>query len=136
MMHSITIRLKLTEFIDTELESWVIDKINEVYKIHQFKLHFWYNEGEIKPKQLKTFVKKYEMELHFKTKITPSKKLGSSEFIWYDILPLDENESDNTRFTYKGDLISGLKQLKQTIDFCKKPKSEKPIRRQKRNDVD
>ena len=61
----------------------------------------------------------------FKTKITSSKKLGSSEFIWYDILPLDENESDNTRFTYRGDLISGLKQLKQTIDFCKKPKSER-----------
>ena len=67
MMHSITIRLKLTEFIDTELENWVIDKINEVYKIHQFKLHFWYNEGEIKPKQLEIKPKPLEIKAEFFT---------------------------------------------------------------------
>ena len=133
-MHSITIRLKLTEFIDTDLEEGVIDKINEVYKIHQFKLHFWYEEGELQPKRLKEFVKKYEKELHFKTKITPTKDLNSRDFIWYDLLPSNETESDYTRFTYRGDILGGLNQLQQTLEFCKKPKSEKPIRKQKRND--
>ncbi len=134
MMHSITIRLKLTDFIDTDIEDWVINKIDEVYKIHQFKLHLWYNEGEIKPTQLKKFVEKYETQLHFKTKITPTIELSSQDFIWYDVLPIEENETLNSRFTYRGDIISGLNQLKSTLEFCKKPKSDKPIRKQKRND--
>ena len=49
MIHSITARLKLTEFIDTEIESWVIDRVNEIYKIRQFKLHLWYDEGTLQP---------------------------------------------------------------------------------------
>ena len=96
MMHSITIRLKLTDFIDTDIEDWVINKIDEVYKIHQFKLHLWYNEGEIKPTQLKKFVEKYETQLHFKTKITPTIELSSQDFIWYDVLPIEENETLNS----------------------------------------
>ena len=55
-MHSITLRLKLTEFIDTEIEEYVIDKINQIYKIGQFKLHLWYNKDEVKSSQIKTFL--------------------------------------------------------------------------------
>tara|TARA_B100001113_G_scaffold287169_1_gene242808 strand:+ start:396 stop:797 length:402 start_codon:yes stop_codon:yes gene_type:complete len=133
-MHSITVRLKLSEFIDTEIEQYVIDRINEVYKIHQFKLHFWYHEDELKPKQLKTFLEKHEKELHFRTKITPNPDLKTGEFIWFDITPESMVEQPNTRFTYIGDVISGLNQLQEAVAFCKKPKNEKPIRKQKRND--
>tara|TARA_B100000073_G_scaffold345150_1_gene353516 strand:- start:1066 stop:1473 length:408 start_codon:yes stop_codon:yes gene_type:complete len=135
-MHSITARLKLTEFIDTEIEDWVINKINEIYKIHQFKLHLWYDEGELKPKQLKTFVEKYEKELHFKTTITPTSELKGNDTIWFDIIPDNTNIENLSRFTFRGDIVSGLKQFKSTLEFCKKPKNEKPIRKQKRNDVD
>ena len=71
MIHSITARLKLTEFIDTEIESWVIDRVNEIYKIRQFKLHFWYDESTITKRKTKSFVKS-EKQLHFRTKITPA----------------------------------------------------------------
>ena len=63
-------KVKINDFIDTDIEDWVIEEIDEVYKIHQFKLHLWYNvEGEIKPTQLKKFVEKYETQLHFKTRL-------------------------------------------------------------------
>ena len=57
-MQGITARLKLTDFIESEIEEWVIERVNEIYKIRQFKLHLWYNEGELQPKQLKTFLEK------------------------------------------------------------------------------
>ena len=83
-MHSITIRLKLTEFIDTDLEEGVIDKINEVYKIHQFKLHFWYEEGELQPNQLKEFVKKSASEEGDKTPSSVLEKgTGEMRFFIY-----------------------------------------------------
>ena len=135
-MQGITARLKLTDFIESEIEEWVIERVNEIYKIRQFKLHLWYNEGELQPKQLKTFLEKYEKQLHFRTKITPTPVLGTEDFVWFDIIPDDMEISDHTRFTYRGDIIGGLNQFQSTLEFCQKPKSEKPIRKQKRNDFD
>ena len=34
----VRLRLKMTDFLDTEIESWVINRINEIYKINKFKL--------------------------------------------------------------------------------------------------
>tara|TARA_X000001382_G_scaffold114374_1_gene92653 strand:+ start:728 stop:1129 length:402 start_codon:yes stop_codon:yes gene_type:complete len=133
-MQGITARLKLTDFIESEIEEWVIERVNEIYKIRQFKLHLWYNEGELKPKQLKTFLEKYEKQLHFRTKITPTFELGTNDFIWFDIIPDEMTISDYTRFTFKGDIVNGLNQFQDTLNFCQKPKNEKPIRKQKRND--
>ena len=42
----------------------------------------------LQPKQLKSFVKKYEKQLHFRTKITPT-VLGTEDFVWFDIIPDD-----------------------------------------------
>ena len=135
-MHSITLRLKLTEFIETEIEEYVIDKINQVYKISQFKLHLWYDEDEIKSSQIKTFLEKYESSLHFRTKIKPTREIDTNEFIWFDVIPDKSSENLRARYTYMGNVISGLNQFGETLEFCKKPKSEKPIRKQKRNDFD
>ena len=135
-MHSITLRLKLTEFIETEIEEYVIDKINQVYKINQFKLHLWYDGEEIKSPQIKTFLEKYEKLLHYKTTITPTQEVGTDVFVWFDIVPDKKYECKRARYTYTGDVISGLNQFGQTLEFCKKPKNEKPIRKQKRNDFD
>tara|TARA_B100001564_G_C20560988_1_gene633712 strand:+ start:150 stop:566 length:417 start_codon:yes stop_codon:yes gene_type:complete len=131
----VRLRLKMTEFFDTEIESWVINRINEIYKLNQFKLHLWYENDEISPAQIKKFIKKYEKELHFKTTIKPSKEISRNEFVWYDIIPDKDVEHANlTRFTFVGDIIGGLNQFEKTISFCMKPKSDIPIRKQKRND--
>ena len=52
-MNVVRLRLRLTDFIDTIIEDWVIDKINEIYKINQFKLHLWYDEDDLTSTQLK-----------------------------------------------------------------------------------
>ena len=53
-MNVVRLRLRLTDFIDTIIEDWVIDKINEIYKINQFKLHLWYDEDDLTSPNLKT----------------------------------------------------------------------------------
>jgi len=78
--------LKMTDFYDTVIESWVINRINEIYKINQFQLHLWYENDEVTPAQIKEFIKKYEKELHFKTTIKPSKDIHRNEFVWYDVI--------------------------------------------------
>ena len=134
-MHSITLRLKLTEFIDTEIEEYVIDKINQIYKIGQFKLHLWYNKDEVKSSQIKTFLEKYEKLLHYKTTITPTQEVGTDIFVWFDIIPDRKYECNRARYTYEGNVLAGLNQFGKTHEFCKKPKNnDKPIRKQKRND--
>ena len=44
------LRLKLSDFINTEYESLVIDRINEANKTHTFKLQLWYDEGYVTSK--------------------------------------------------------------------------------------
>ena len=53
----VRLRLKMTDFYDTVIESWVINRINEIYKINQFQLHLWYENDEVTPAQIKEFIK-------------------------------------------------------------------------------
>jgi len=86
-------------------------------------------------KMMKSLQHKYEKELHFKTTIKPSKDIHRNEFVWYDIIhEKDKDITNRTRFTYIGDVVNGLNQFEKTLQFCLKPKSETPIRKQKRND--
>ena len=131
----VRLRLKMTDFYDTVIESWVIKRINEIYKVNQFQLHLWYENDEVTPAQIKEFIKKYEKELHFKTTIKPSKDIHRNEFVWYDVINEKDVEiASRTRFTYMGDIVNGLNQFEETLKFCMKPKSDIPIRKQKRND--
>ena len=95
----------------------------------------WYHEGTIKPSSLKSFIIRAEKDLNFRTKITNQSEIGRNEFVWYDIIDEKDKEvASRTRFTYIGDVVNGLNQFEETLRFCLKPKSETPIRKQKRND--
>ena len=125
----------MTDFLNTEIEGWIINRIHEIYKINQFKLHLWYENDEVTPSQIKEFIKKYEEELHFKTTIKPTRELQRDEFIWYDILSLEDEPDKRSRFTYRGNVVAGINQFEKTLQFCLKPKNnDTPIRKQKRND--
>ena len=133
-MNVVRLRLKMTDFLDTEIESWVINRINEIYKINQFKLHLWYENDEVTPHN-KRIYQEVRKKLHFKTTIKSSKEIERNEFVWYDIIDEKDKEvQSRTRFTYVGDVVNGLNQFEETLRFCLKPKSETPIRKQKRND--
>jgi len=143
-----TLRLKLSDIINSPLEELVVEKINEANEHHSFKLQLWYDEGELTPKDLKLFLEKYESLLKYKTTIKPNSEPNRAEFTWYNIIHKDDfNQSYPYRFQYKHSyedrvfgVIQGLKQFKKTLKFTtseKPPKQhDKPKRKQKRNDYD
>ena len=63
--------------------------------------------------------------------ISDEKTLYQNDFA---ALEKDKDITNRTRFTYIGDVVNGLNQFEKTLQFCLKPKSETPIRKQKRND--
>jgi len=142
------LRLKLSDFINDPLEHLVVDKINEVNDIHTFKLQLWYDEGEVKASDLKSFMKKYESLLHYKTTIRPNRVADYAQFTWYNIIHKDDKDLKYPcRFQYEhesgwklGGAMNGLEQFKSCLEFVTSPKPPKPEhqvkRKQKRNDYE
>ena len=140
------LRLKLSDFLNDPLESLVVDKIHEIYKIQNFKLQLWYDEGEVTAKDLKSFIEKYERILHYKTTIRPNRDADHAQFTWYNIIHKDDKDTKYPcRFQYihgSGWKLSGvLNGLEEFSDCLKFVTSEKPSRddrhpkrKQKRND--
>ena len=142
------LRLKLSDFINDPLEHLVVDKIHEVYKVHTFKLQLWYDEGEVKVGDLKSFMKKYESLLHYKTTIKPNRDSDHAQYTWYNIVHnSDKSPYYPCRFQYVhdsgwklGGVLNGLEQFRETLKFITSPKPPKPDhpikRKQKRNDYE
>jgi len=137
MQRTMRVRLKLSDFIDTEYEDNVMNSISKVHSDLQslILLHLWYDEGDnIK---LKNFLMKWEDKLHFKTIVKEGTNVTSDEFVFFDILPIKEKQSEWSRFTYqyknKKNIVNGLKELYDCVKFIT---SDKPNKRQKRNDYE
>ena len=141
------LRIKLSDFINDPLESLVIDKIHEVYKVHTFKLQLWYDEGEVSASGLKSFIKKYESILHYKTTIRPNRDNDHAQFTWYNIIHNDDKDPKYPcRFQYEhqsgwklGGVLNGLEQFRDCLKFVTSPKPPKIVpqqRKQKRNDYE
>jgi hypothetical protein len=142
------LRLKLSDFLNDPLEHLVVDKIHEIYKIQNFKLQLWYDEGELTPADLKSFIEKYESLLHYKTTIRPNRSRDFAQFTWYNIIHDDDKAPDYVfRFQYihesgwrLGGVLDGLEQFSDCLKFVtspKPPRQEKPMKRkQKRNDYE
>ena len=143
-----TLRLKLSDFLNDPLESLVVDKIHEIYKVHGFKLQLWYDEGELTPADLKSFIGKYESILHYKTTIRPNRNRDFAQFTWYNIIHNDDKDPDYVcRFQYEHDIgwrlsgvLKGLEQFRDCLKFVTSPKPSRedrpPKRKQKRNDYE
>ena len=139
------IRLKLSDFINTEYESTIMDKISEVHKKLNatFYLRLWFKD-DIKAGELKVFLKKYEEGLEYKTAISTTDKLKPNEFVWFDITPKSYPHSvDNSRYGYaypagnSEGILLGLDEFYNVASFTVKPKPQKQHsheRKQKRND--
>jgi len=143
-----TLRLKLSDFLNDPLEHLVVDKIHEIYKIQNFKLQLWYDEGELTPADLKSFIEKYESLLHYKTTIRPNRTRDFTQFTWYNIIHKDDKVIDfPLRFQYEhesgwrlGGVLDGLEQFRGCLKFVTSPKPPRddrpPKRKQKRNDYE
>ena len=72
MTTKLSLRLKLTDFINTEIESEIMEKINNTHNKLRIAvmLHLWFDEGEINNKDLKEFLMRWEDKLSFKIYLT------------------------------------------------------------------
>ena len=142
------LRIKLSDFLNDPLEHLVVDKIHEIYKIQNFKLQLWYDEGEVKAAGLKSFIEKYESLLHYKTVIRPNRTRDFAQFTWYNIIHNDDKDPTYVcRFQYihesgwrLGGMLDGLEQFRDCLKFVTSPKPPRddrsPKRKQKRNDYE
>ena len=135
----VNVRVNLSHFLNKPFEEDVIKKLEDVHADSvKYYLTLWYEDGKLKPKDLKDFLIKYESRLHFKTNIKVGRQLKTNDFIWYDII--DENNANKTnrvRFQYmyynEESILKGLDEFYKCAKFCT---SEKPPKRQKRNDYE
>tara|TARA_B100001564_G_scaffold357990_1_gene375536 strand:- start:389 stop:823 length:435 start_codon:yes stop_codon:yes gene_type:complete len=138
-MVKITLRLNLSDFLNKSHEEEVINKLEEIHKDSiTYYLTLWYEEGSISSEDLKRFLVDYESRLHFKTTIKVGNELKKNDFIWYDIInKKDADLSDRIRFqyTYNSEeyILKGLDEFHKCAVFCT---SEKPAKKQKRNDYE
>ena len=129
--------MNLSHFINKPFEKDVINKLNEVHKDSiKFYLILWYEEGSLKPKDLKDFMLKYESSLHFKTTMKVGDSLKPNEFIWFDLSNKFNLGGNQVRFQYnyikEESILEGLNEFHKCAKFCT---SEKP-KKQKRNDYE
>ena len=139
MMPKVSLRLKLSDFINTDIEQEVIKKINNIHKeLHTtILLYFWFEGGEINSKDLKEFLMKWEDKLSFKTVVKQGFYINTSEFIWFDIIPINTPSSPYKRFEYQySDSSKILDGLQEFYNVAKFTTSDKPAKKQKRNDYE
>jgi len=139
MTTKLSLRLKLSDFINSEIESKIMEKINNIHNELRVAvlLHLWYEDGEVATTDLKNFLMKWEKKLSFKTIVTPGSTIKANEFIWFDIIPTDLSYTSRKRFQFKysntNSILNGLQQFYEVAKFTT---SDKPVKQQKRNDYE
>ncbi len=135
----VNLRMNLSHFLNESFEEQVIEKLHDIHKDSiKYYLTLWYEDGALNPTDVKNFIEKYESRLHFKTNIVVGNNLKSNDFIWFDITDRS-NISDNNRLRFqyiynnRKDILKGLNEYHSCAKFCT---SEKPPKRQKRNDYE
>ena len=138
-MMKVNVRMNLFHFLNKPYEKDVIDKLSEISADSiVFYLRLWYEDGTISTKDLKEFLLKYESSLHFKTNIRVGNNLKPGDFVWFNIIDNDNvGKLDRVRFEYiynsEEQILKGLDEFHRCAKFCT---SDKPPKRQKRNDYE
>ena len=138
-MMKVNVRMNLFHFLNKPYEKEVTDKLSVISADSiVFYLRLWYEDGTISTKDLKEFLLKYESSLHFKTYIRVGNNLKPGDFVWFNIVDNDNvGKSNRVRFEYiynsEEQILKGLDEFHKCAKFCT---SEKPTKRQKRNDYE
>jgi len=139
MLSTITVRIKLSDFINTDREAQVMNMINKTHNDLRsvILLHLWYENDELSASDIRKFLEKWQNKMFFKTKIRHDSKLNFDEFVFFDIVPSKISQGERYRFKYEyqdaNNIMSGLNQLYDCVKFIT---SDKPNKRQKRNDYE
>tara|TARA_X000001382_G_scaffold123872_1_gene107986 strand:+ start:836 stop:1249 length:414 start_codon:yes stop_codon:yes gene_type:complete len=134
MIRVIKLRLKLSDFIDTDLEKIIMERIKAIENDLEIRiiLYFWLGDENI---DLKSFYERWKENLSIKTIIKNDSSLKANELIYFDIAPHDIEYNSNIRFQSKYKFIEQIPTLlngfHQITKFTTAEKNKKP---QKRND--
>jgi len=140
MLSKVSLRLKLSDYINIDIEEKVMNIVNHAHTELNVTvlLYLWFEEGELSNKDLKEFLMRWEDKLSFKTVVKQGHQLQINDYIFFDIIPTNIPDSDiSKRFTYKyKDVNMILNGLKEFYNVTKFTTSDKPMKRQKRNDYE
>ena len=140
------LRLKLSDFLGTDYETEVLDKLREINNLDfmpPFEIYLWYDRDNDKVdlNRLKDFIVDWESKGDFRSKtfIIPEFFDRPRDFIWYDIIPREVSDSNYiqySRFQWrysepKTGILNGLDEYIKTFKFTI---ADKLPRKQKRND--
>jgi hypothetical protein len=140
------LRLKLSDFLGTDYETEVLDKLREINNLDfmpPFEIYLWYDRDNDKVdlNRLKDFIVDWESKGDFRSKtfIIPEFFDRPVDFIWYDIIPREVSDSNYiqySRFQWrysepKTGILDGLDEYIKTFKFTI---ADRLPRKQKRND--
>ena len=140
------LRLKLSDFLGTDYETEVLDKLREINNLDfmpPFEIYLWYDRDNDKVdlNRLKDFIVDWESKGDFRSKtfIIPEFFDRPRDFIWYDIIPREVSDSNYiqySRFQWrysepKTGILNGLDEYIKTFKFTI---ADRLPRKQKRND--
>ena len=123
MTSKLSLRLKLSDFINTELESKIMEKINNIHnELHiAVMLYLWFDEDEINSTDLKKFLMRWETKLSFRTVVKQGSYIKPNDFIWFDIVPSETPHTSNKRFEFtyitKEHILYGLEDFYNVSKF-------------------
>jgi hypothetical protein len=138
-MSRVSLRLKLSDFINSDVEKVVMNKVNHAHNDLNVTvlLYLWFEENEINSTDLKKFLMSWEDKLSFRTIVKQGSKLSTDQFIWFDIIPTNTLSNLRNRFQYcytePNKILDGLDEFYNITKFTI---SDKPTKRQKRNDYE
>ena len=125
--------------MNADIEETVMNKINQIHsELHvTVLLYLWFEEDEITSKNLKDFLMRWEDKLTFKTVDKQGHKLMLNDYIFFDIIPVGTPDNISKRFSYSyintDKILDGLQEFYNVVKFTT---SDKPTKRQKRNDYE
>ena len=140
------LRLKLSDFLGTNYEAEVLDKLKEINNkdyMPPFEIYLWYDRDndKVELSRLKDFIVDWESKGDFKSKtiIVPEFFDRPVDFIWYDIIPREVSDSNfiqYSRFQWrysepKTGILEGLDEFIKTFKFTI---ADRLPKKQKRND--
>ena len=140
------LRLKLSDFLGTDYETEVLDRLREINNLDfmpPFEIYLWYDRDndKVELNRLKDFIVDWESKGDFRSKtfIIPEFFDRPRDFIWYDIIPRevsDNNFIQYSRFQWrysepKTGILDGLDEYIKTFKFTI---ADRLPRKQKRND--
>jgi hypothetical protein len=140
------LRLKLSDFLGTEYETEVLDRLREINNLDfmpPFEIYLWYNRDndKVELSRLKDFIVDWESRGDFKSKtiIVPEFFDRPVDFIWFDIIPREVSDSNSIQYSrfqwrYSEPKTGILKGLDEYIKTFKFTIADRLPRKQKRND--